>query len=213
MPAQKPNDADVVKWFIDPMYVKIPASPFPKSGRWSFEQLKLANIAMGAAIKAENEKLAKTPNAKLLSTTTEIEQNMAWYGMGDGFIRDFARHETFENLKVRYSRQCGDLAAFVSRYYPNGVPTAGAAGAAGTAIPAPTPDGQLPQELIDAKTNPDKSTRYSAVRSIMKIQYSKEFNKAFYENYLHDVIKMFPKEGEDFMALMKEYRTRKEDAG
>lgn len=254
--AHKPSDADVVKRLIDPMHVNIPMSPFPKSGRWSFEQLNTANIAMAAAIKTKNEELAKsenekpvkTPDFKLLSTTTEIEQNMARYGMGDGFIRDFARHETFDNLAARYSKQCGDLAAFVSRYYPKGVPTAASVATVTPATsvaqpsrqsvpvtsptpdvpsapaPSPTPDvpsapappptldEQLPQELIDAKNSSDKDTRFYAVRNIMRIIFPVEFMNAFYDNDLEEVLTMFPEDGAKYMALIKEYRARQEDA-
>lgn len=122
--ARKPNDSDVVKRTIDPLFANISVSPFPQSGRWAYEQLKVANKAQADAIKTENERLAATgPNARLLSTRTDIEQNMANARFNVKFIQAFAGRGTFEELKAQHGTECRELTSFLYKYYPNGLPT------------------------------------------------------------------------------------------
>lgn len=109
--AEKPNDSDVVKRSIDPLYAQISVSPFPQSGRWAYEQLKVAKDIQAAAIKTENQKLAAAdPKATLLSTITEIEQNMAnSRAFTAEFIKAFVGRESFEKLKSQHGMNAVNL--------------------------------------------------------------------------------------------------------
>lgn len=62
--ARKPNDSDVVKRAIDPLFAQIPSIPFSQAGRWAFEQWK-AKMANSGNVSTSPE---TQPPAPFIST-------------------------------------------------------------------------------------------------------------------------------------------------
>lgn len=155
---QPPSNSDVPRAQIDQRFEEIPVAPFPKSGRWAYEQLKVANSAQAAAITRANERLAATPNARLLTTTTDIEQKMTnSHKFTGAFIQAFSSQDTFESLKSRYGTQCGELTTFLSRYYPHGLPTEAQINSQIESQPAPSgkePQPSVQKERFQAEPQP-----------------------------------------------------------